>query len=106
MDPVDAQIREANEQWELKKVVEAKWGIWRRIVEFSIPTNLKQEEGRGEDGHYRHWDHGLANLEPDLVFEILGVSKSGVVENEDVGESRKDKVEYKTKEPSEMSGSG
>lgn len=41
----------------------------------------------------------MANLKPDLVLEILGVSESGVVKNEDVGEGSKDEVEYKTEEP-------
>ena len=27
VDPVDAQIREANEQWELHEAVESKWSI-------------------------------------------------------------------------------
>ncbi len=51
VDPVYAQIGEGNEQWKLKKIVKSKWSIGRSIVEVSIATNFKQEQGRGEDCH-------------------------------------------------------
>ena len=41
----------------------------------------------------------MANLKPDLVFEVLGVSKGGMVEDEDVGESSKDEVKHQTEKP-------
>ena len=51
VDPVDTQIREENEQWELKEVVKSGRSIGRSIVEFCVTANLKQEEGRGEYCH-------------------------------------------------------
>ena len=41
----------------------------------------------------------MANLKPDLVLEILGMSERGVVEDEDVREGSNDEVKYKTEEP-------
>ena len=54
VNPVDAQVREGNEQRELKDVIEGKRSICRSVVKFSIATNFKEEEGRGEDRHQRH----------------------------------------------------
>lgn len=99
MDPVDKQIREENEQWELKKVVESEWSVGRSVVEFCITANLKQEEGRGQNCHERHGDHGLANLQPNLMFKILGVGESGVVKDKNVRERGKDEVEHQTEKP-------
>lgn len=41
----------------------------------------------------------MANFKPDLVFEILRVSKGGMVEDEEIGERSKDEVEYETEKP-------
>lgn len=51
VNPVDTQIGEGNEQWELEEVVDSKWSVRRSVVEFPIATNFKQEEWRGENCH-------------------------------------------------------
>lgn len=85
MDPVDEKIGEDDEKGELQIVVQGKWLIGQIIVEFSVAANFAEEEGRGEDGHDREGNHGLAYFKGDLVFEIFRVGKGGVVEDEDIG---------------------
>ena len=51
MDPVDAQIRETNEQRKLKKVVESKGSIRRSVVESCMAPNFEEEEGGCENCH-------------------------------------------------------
>lgn len=51
VDPVDTQIREDDEQWELKEVVESEWSIGWSIVEFCVTANLEQEQGGGKYSH-------------------------------------------------------
>ena len=53
MDPVDAQIREADEQRELKDIVEGEGRVRRCVVKFSMTTDFGEEARGGEDCHYR-----------------------------------------------------
>ena len=41
VDPVDTEVREENEQWELQQVVEAKRGVRWCIVQFAVPTDFE-----------------------------------------------------------------
>lgn len=66
-------------------VVQGKWLIGQIIVDFGVAANFAKEEGRGEDGHNREGNHGLAYFKGDLVFEIFKVDKGVVVEDEDIG---------------------
>lgn len=99
VDPVDAQISEADEQRKLKVVVESKGGIRRRIVEFTIPADFGEEAGGGENCHEGHGYHGLADLELDLVLEVFWVGEGSVVEDKEVGQGGADEVEDQAEEP-------
>ena len=99
MNPVDAKICKADEQRELQVVVEGERSVRRHIVEFCVPTDLGKETRSGEDGHQWHRDHGLADLEFDLVLEVLGMGEGSVVENENIGEGGADEVKEYTKDP-------
>ena len=51
MDPIDEEVREADEEWELKNVVQGERSIRRAIVKFCQTTDFAQEEGGSEDCH-------------------------------------------------------
>ena len=91
--PVDAKVGEADEERELKVVIEREGCVRGGIVEFSVATDFKEEKGSGTDGHDRHRDHGLSDLEGNLILEVFGVCDSGVVEDEHVGEGGANEVE-------------
>ncbi len=80
--PVDAGVGEADEEGELEVVVECEGCVRGCVVEFSVPADFKEEKGGGEDGHDGHGDHGLLDFERDLVLEVFGMGKGGMVENE------------------------
>lgn len=81
VDPVDAEIGEADEEGELQDVVQGERCVGWGVVELRVATGFDEEEGSGEDGHYGHRDHGLADLETDLIFEVFGVGEGCVVED-------------------------
>ncbi len=85
MDPIDAEVRETDKQRELKIIVESEWSVRRSIVELSVAAYFSEETGRGEYCHNWHRDHCLPYLKLDLVFEVLGMGESGMVEDEEVG---------------------
>lgn len=99
VDPVDEEIGEEDEKGELQVVVQGKWLIRRIVVEFSVATNFSEEEWRGEDGHDGESDHGLADFEGDLVFEVFRVGKCGMVKDKDIRQRGADEVDDKSKEP-------
>ena len=51
MDPIDEEVREADEEWELENVVQGERSIRRAIVKFRQTADFAQEEGGGEDCH-------------------------------------------------------
>ena len=104
MDPIDEEIREADEEWELENVVQGEWSIRRAIVEFCQATDFAKEEGGGEDCHYRERDESLADLKPDLILEVFGVGESCMVEDEDVGEGSAEEVDDGAEEPEDING--
>ena len=99
MDPVDEEIGEADEEGELKDVVEGKRRIGGAIVEFGKPTHFTEEQGCGEDGHDGKGDEGLFDLEPDLVAQVFGVGEGCVVEDEDVGKGCAEEVDDGAEKP-------
>ena len=99
MYPVYAQVGEGDEERELEIIVESKRRVGGGVVELRVAAHFQEETRRREDGHDGHGDHGLADLEPDLVFEVFGVRERGMVEDEDVGEGGKEEVDHEAKEP-------
>ena len=93
VNPVDTEIGEADEKGNLQVIVEGERSIRGRVVQLPIASNFREETGSGEDGEEGLGDHGLADLELDLVFEIFGMGERGVVEDEDVGKGGADEVE-------------
>ena len=99
MDPVDEEVGKDEKEGKLEEVVERKRGLRWRVVEFSVAADFKEEEGCCEYAHDGHGDHGLFHLEPDLIFEVLGVRKGVVIEDEVIGRRSKDIVDDKAKKP-------
>ncbi len=99
VDPIYEEIGKGDKEWDLYIIVEGKGSVRRSVVEFCVATNFADEEGGGEDGHQRHGDQTLPDFKTNLVFEVFGVSKSGVVENEDIGKGCADEVDDEAKKP-------
>ena len=99
VDPIDAQVREADEKGELQEIIQGERSVRGCIVEFPIAPDFQKEEGSREERHERHGDHGLFDLEGDLVFEVFGVGEGGVVEDKKVGKTGADKVDDHAKDP-------
>ena len=81
MNPVDAEVGEDEEKRELENVVEGEGGVRGGVVEFGVAPDFNQEKRAGKDGHDWHGAHRLLHFEPDLIFEVLGVRESGVIED-------------------------
>lgn len=80
--PVDTQVGKADEEGKLEVVVEREGCVRGCIVKFSVATDFKEKERSGTDGHDRHGDHSLSDLEGHLVLQVFGVCHGGVVEDE------------------------
>lgn len=85
VDPVDEEIGEGDEEWELHPVVQGEGRVGWSIVETGIAAHLTQKERRGKYGHDGERTQCLADLQGNLVFEVFGVGESGMVKDEDVG---------------------
>ena len=94
MNPVNTEIREDYEQRELHVVVESERSIRGRVIKLPKAADLGKEARSCEDGHQGHGDHGLADLEFDLILEVLWVGEGGVVEDETVRKGSTDEVQY------------
>ena len=70
-----------------------------------MATHFTQEERRGEDGHDGERDHGLSDLEPDLVLEVFGMGEGGVVEDEEVREGSAHEIDDEAEEPTNLPNS-
>lgn len=99
MSPVDAQVGEEDEERELRVVVPAAGALLRGIVELAVAAHLGDEGERGADCHDGHGHVGLFHLETDLVLEKFWVAERLLVKDEDVRQSREDKVVEDAEEP-------
>lgn len=99
VDPVDAEIGEADEEGELRIVVPAARAILCGIINLGVAADFEEEPGDGEDGHDGEGNVGLLHLEPNLVLEVLGVVESGLVEDEEVRKACEDEVDEDAEEP-------
>lgn len=99
VDPVDAQVREEDEERNLEVVVPASRAFVCRVVELGVAADLGEEPRDGEDGHDGEGDVGLLHLELDLVFEVARVVEGGLVEDEEVGSTGEDVVHEDAEEP-------
>lgn len=85
VDPVDAEVGEAEEERELQDVVPPAGALVHRVVDLGVAADFDEEPGSGQGGHDGEGDVRLAHLEADLVLEVSGVVEGGLVEDEDVG---------------------
>lgn len=93
MNPVDAEISEADEQGKLREVVPTARAFFGGIVELAISSNIEEKHRRRQEGHGWHCKDGLLDLEPDLVLEEPGMFKCGLVENEEERERCEDEIQ-------------
>ena len=84
VDPVDEEIGEADEEWELDEAVEWEWLFGDGVVEFGVSSDLQNEEGCSQQGHWGHGLHGLSDFHRNLVSQEFGVVVSGFVPDKDV----------------------
>ena len=84
MDPIDEEVGETEEEGELEEIVEPKGCLMGGVIHLGIPSHFANEEGNGEEGHDWESNGGLCDLHSDLILEVFGVGKCGMVENEDV----------------------
>lgn len=54
VDPINAQIGEADKQRELQDVVESEGSIRRGIIKLAIAAHFDEETRGREEGHYGH----------------------------------------------------
>ena len=99
MDPVDAEVGEDEEDGELEEVVPHAGALLGGVVKLAVASNLEAHEGRGAEGHEGHGLVGLDDLEPDLVLDELGMVEGALVEDEEVGERRKEEVHNDAEDP-------
>ena len=99
MNPINTEIGEADEQWELYVVVNTERCIGGRIVQFSVASNFGEETWSGEDSHDGHGDHGLCDFESHLVFEVFWVGERRVIEYEKIGERGADEIDNQAEDP-------
>ena len=99
VDPVDEEVREADEKGELDNIVERERCVRGRIVKFGVTADFAEEERGGEDGHEGKGDQGLFDLEANLVLEVFGVGEGCVVEDEEVRDGGADEVDDGAEKP-------
>lgn len=99
VDEVDAEIRKEEEERELQIVVICVWLIGEFVIKFGVSAHIKEEERRCEDRNEGHCVDGLFDFHSDLVLEELGVLEGGLIEDEDVGERRDNKVNSCASDP-------
>lgn len=91
MDPVDEEVREQQEEWELDVVVcaseEPKQGMFDVrdiVVDEAVPTDFSHEKWECEHGHDWHRGQSLFDLHFQLVLEVLRMLEGCLVEDEGV----------------------
>ena len=99
VNPVDAQVGEADEEGNLGVVIPSSRAVFGAVVELGVSAHLGQEPGNSEDGHDGEGDVGLLHLKLDLMFEVSRVVEGGLVEDKEVGCAGEDVVDKETKEP-------
>lgn len=82
--PVDAQVREQDEEGELCPVVPAARAVLGPLVELAVSLDFEQKTGGGEDGHAWHGGGSLLNLEGNLILQKFGVLEGLLVKYEPV----------------------
>lgn len=99
VDPVDAEIGEADKEGELQPVVPDAWALLCCIVELRVAAYFSKEPGRGEDCHDGKGDVGLLHLKSDLVLEVSRVGEGRFVKNKEVRCGREDVVDEDPERP-------
>lgn len=98
MDPVNAEIGECNEQWELYDAVVRKRLVGETIIQLCITPYLGDQKRGSQKRHDGHRSHGLCNLHGNLVFEELRVFDGSLVPDENIRQCCRyeigDKAEY------------
>lgn len=99
VDPIDEEVGEDEEEWELEPLVPRTWPVGRRVVESRVPAGFENEAGCCQGRHDGHGGVGLNHLELDLVLKELWVCEGCVVKDQVVGRSGNYEVEEKAEEP-------
>jgi len=97
VDPIYEVICEEDEEWELGEVVPQARTVLGLIIHFAVSTYLCQKYGGSEESHDWERYSGLFDLQGDLIFEVFRMVDGVLVEDENVGECSKDKVDNAAK---------
>lgn len=99
VNPVDEEIGEEDEEWELQNAVIREGLLGNGVIEFGVAPNFQNKERRSQQGHWGHGAHGLLHFHGNLVSQELGVVVGGFVPDEDIRKRRNDEVDEETKDP-------
>ena len=101
--PVNAKVREDEEERELEHVVPSTHTPWRvsrqGVIDLAVSAHFCDEERHCEYGHDGYSVRGLLDLESDLVLEELRVVERVLIEYEGVGQAGADKVDRVSEDP-------
>lgn len=103
MDPVDAAVREEDEQRVLQPLVPREGGAVAEVVELGVAVDLGEEERHGENGHGGHGGEGVFDLLADLVGETAWVVQHVLVEERMVDDRAADEVHGDAEDPAVVS---
>lgn len=101
VEEVDAAVGEENEHGELQPEHLPSTGLFGNVeIQLGEAVQLQEEERDGERHHNGDSGHGLPELQGDLVLQVSGMVEDLLVENENVGRRRHEKIQ----EPAEDGG--
>ena len=103
VNPIYEEVGEGHEERDLQVIVKGERSVGWSVVEFGIAANFADEERGSKDGHQGHGDQALPDFKPNLVFEVFGVGKGGVVEHENIRKRCADEVDNGAKKPEKAS---
>lgn len=84
MNPVDEAVGKENKEGELQPVIPAPRSIRGIVIKLAVTAYFEEEHASREKSHTGHTNVGLLDFEPDLVLKELWVTKSSLIEDEDV----------------------
>lgn len=84
MDPVDEEIGEEDEEWELQDAVIRERLLGNGVIELGVAPDFQNKERRSQQRHWGHGAHGLLHFHGDLVPQELGVVVGGFVPDENI----------------------
>lgn len=99
VNPVNEEVGKGDEEGELQNAVVWEGLVSDRVIEFGISSDLGHEKRHGQQGHDGQRSHCLGDLKANLILEVFGVLKCGLIEDDNVRQGCTDEVNEETKNP-------